>query len=365
MPKKRKNILLVSGHPAQVHNFKNVKIVLEKNGYKVFWLATEKDISKYLLNHYEIKYKLLNRPGKSILSKAWTLIKNNWLSWRYIRKKKIDLVVSRVSPYVSLAALLAGKPHIGMSDTETSGMYDTIFGLTLSALLTSTSFKRILKNDQIRFKGNIELFYLHPNRFQAKDDVHDLLKISESEPYIILRFVSWDAYHDKGLSGFTDENKRKAVEEFSKYGRVFITSEIELPEGLEPYRINIPPERMHDVLAHTKLFFGESATMASESAVLGRPAIFLDKHGRGYTDEEVEYGLVYNFKNSEEDQLAAIQKGVELLQNENLEENLHQNHNRFISEKIDPTAFLVWFIENWPESKQIMIENPDYQDRFK
>ena len=30
----------------------------------------------------------------------------------------------------------------------------------------------------------------------------------------------------------------------------------------------IPPEKMHDALANASLFFGESATMASESAVL-------------------------------------------------------------------------------------------------
>lgn len=32
-----------------------------------------------------------------------------------------------------------------------------------------------------------------------------------------------------------------------------------------------------------------------------------------------------------------------------------------LADKIDVTAFLVWFIENWPESFKIMKENPDYQ----
>jgi len=36
-----------------------------------------------------------------------------------------------------------------------------------------------------------------------------------------------------------------------------------------------------------------------------------------------------------------------------------------LKDKIDVTAFLVWFIENWPESFNIMKENPDYQYRFK
>ena len=36
-----------------------------------------------------------------------------------------------------------------------------------------------------------------------------------------------------------------------------------------------------------------------------------------------------------------------------------------LSEKIDVTAFMVWFVENYPESVEIMKKNPDYQLRFQ
>ena len=32
---------------------------------------------------------------------------------------------------------------------------------------------------------------------------------------------------------------------------------------------------------------------------------------------------------------------------------------------INFTLFLVWFVENYPNSKDIIIANPDYQLRFK
>ena len=38
---------------------------------------------------------------------------------------------------------------------------------------------------------------------------------------------------------------------------------------------------------------------------------------------------------------------------------------KMLSEKIDYAQFLTWFIENYPESRKIMKENPDYQWRFK
>lgn len=36
-----------------------------------------------------------------------------------------------------------------------------------------------------------------------------------------------------------------------------------------------------------------------------------------------------------------------------------------LSDKIDVTSFMVWFVENYPESAKIMKENPEYQKRFK
>ena len=361
------NILIITGHPAQVHNFKHVKWELEKNGHNVFWLATHKEVSEYLLDKYEISYFTLNKPGKSLISKIVSLLRNTLITLSFIKKHKIDFIISRVSPYGSLAAKISRVSHVALADTESSGIYDTIFTKLVSSFITTKSFNRQLRKDQIRFDGNIELFYLHPKRFKplSKKDVAGLLGIEESQPYIIMRFVSWDAYHDKGLSGFTDKNKLKAVNEFSKYAQVFITSEKELPAELEPYKISIPPERMHDVLSHAKLFFGESATMASESAVLGRLAIFLDKNGRGYTDEEGEYGLVNNFYNSLSDQDKAIQKGLELLQSSKFETEAKENHQNFMQNKIDVTGFMVWFVENYPESKKLMRENPDYQYNFR
>ncbi len=36
-----------------------------------------------------------------------------------------------------------------------------------------------------------------------------------------------------------------------------------------------------------------------------------------------------------------------------------------LEDKIDVSAFMTWFIENHPESADIMKNNPDYQFRFR
>ena len=359
------NILFISGHPAQVHNFRNLKNELEIRGHSVFWLATDKDISRYLLDYYKIKYSLHLRPGKSIISKLRTLYRNTLFTIKFIKNNNIDCTFSRVSPYATVACFLLRITHFALTDTETAGFYDKFFGRFVSVLFTGKSFKRTLRKDQIRFDGNIELFYLHPNQFKPEKDVSKLLNIRRGEPYIIMRFVSWNAYHDKGLNGFTNENKIKAVNSFSKHARVFITSENDLIDLLEPNRIEIPPEKMHDVLGNAVLFFGESATMASESAVLGTPAIFLNENWFGSTDEEYSFGLLFRFKGGIKDQSNAIDKGLELLEDSNLSQIMKINREKFLESKIDVTAFMLWFLENYPESFSIIKKNPDYQYRFK
>ena len=38
---------------------------------------------------------------------------------------------------------------------------------------------------------------------------------------------------------------------------------------------------------------------------------------------------------------------------------------KMLSEKIDVTAFWAWFMENYPESADVMKKDPDFQHRFK
>jgi uncharacterized protein len=106
------------------------------------------------------------------------------------------------------------------------------------------------------------------------------LGIEEDEKFVIVRFVSRSAVHDIGSKGLALAMKRQVVEAFSKYARVFISSEQALPEDLRGYQLPCSPEKIHDALYYADLLYGESATMASEAACVGTPAIFVDDKGR-------------------------------------------------------------------------------------
>ncbi len=173
-------------------------------------------------------------------------------------KFKPDVFLSHGSMYAAHAAFLLGKPHISLEDTfnfEQIRLYKPF-----SRTILTSDYEHLLNSSKaIRYAGYHELAYLHPKRFVPDIRVLDELGVKENERYIILRFVSWNASHDHGHKGISYGNKIKAVKEFSKFARVFISSESELPVDLKRYKINIEPHRMHDAMAYASLIFGESA----------------------------------------------------------------------------------------------------------
>ena len=358
------NILIVSAHPAQVHGFRLVREELMKAGYQVFWATTDKDIAINLLQQFGIEYFLILKAPKNFVSRVWYMLRNLCRLIPYLRRNKIDLVVDRYEPFISVAAWLNRTPHICLADTEHAAIKCKPFIRMCQAALYPTCFYEHVTDDMLYFPGNIELFYLHPKRFTPKP-VWDLLGIEPPTPFAIVRFVKWDAWHDTQLiGGFTLEQKRTLIARLQRHMRVFISSESELPADLEPYRIQIPIERMHDVQAAAALFVGESATMASESVCLGTPAIYIDEVGRGYTDEEAREGLLWMFRPVsnraalKENEPIWISGGVEECIDKAEEiasaafdrEAYAQRHKAWLQTKIDCTAFLTWFIENYPKS---------------
>ena len=284
------------GHPAHVHYFKNFIKQMKTEGHSFLITARDKEITHDLLDSYNIKYINRGKGGHGLMEKFFYMFKANLLIYKLAKKNKPNFFISFASPYAAQISSILRVPHLAFTDTEHAVLGNLAFVPFSRKIITPKCFKKDYGKKHIRFNSYMELCYLHPKYFTPNENIFEILNLSKGEKYIIMRFVSWGATHDIGHSGITLENKIKAVEEFSKYAKVFITSESELPEELKDYKINIPKDRMHDALAYASLLYGESATMASESAVLGTPAIFIDNSGRGYTDEQEEqYEIVFNF----------------------------------------------------------------------
>jgi Uncharacterized protein conserved in archaea len=355
-------VLIDIGHPAHVHYFKNLAVCLLNDGSDVLFTAREKEVAIQLLDYYGFKYANFGKPFKSRLGKLWGLIWFTWKTYLISLRFKPDIYLN-ATMYSAIIAWLMRKPHIALEDTFNMEQVRLYLPFT-SAVITGNYDHPDLGSKQIRISGYQELLYLHPFCFRPDPKIKSFLGINDDDKYVVFRFVAWGASHDYGHTGISNKNKLQAVEVFSKYAKIFISSEGELPGELEKFRLKIPPYRMHDVLASATFIFSESATMVSEAAVLGVPGIYVDSTGRFYTKDQEKYGMVFNFAETEDEQEKAIQKGKMLLKIEDTKKVFAESYRLMMAAKIDMTAFLFWFIKEYPHSKNVIKENPDYQFNF-
>jgi len=335
---------------------------MKLKGHSIIVSSREKECTFDLLNYNKIPYTTRGKGGKGLLGKMLYIPKANLKLFKLAQKFKPDLFLSFASPYAAQVAKLLGKPHITFDDTEHAKFGHIMYIPFTDAILTPECFTKNMGKNQIKFNGFIELCALHPNYFTPNPNILKTLKLKQNEKFVILRFVSWQASHDVGHSGISIEVKRKLIKKLQEQYKVFISSENNLPEEFEKYRIAINPEDMHNVLAFAEMFIGEGATMAAESAMLGTPAIYVNTLNMGYITELADtYSLIIRLNTDDK----ILERLEQLIATSNLKQEFQTRRQKMLSEKIDVTAFMVWFVENYPESKKVMQSNPDYQYNFQ
>lgn len=334
-------------HPANVHYFKNFIFEMKKRGHKVYITSRNKDVSFKLLDAYKLKYYSTGSGsfGEGAIGKFIYIIYAEFLMLYYFIRIRPQLAISFSSTPVSHISFIFRVPHITFDDTEHAKLNRSLYLPFATKVMTPSCFTLDLGKKHIRINTYMELFYLHPNYFKPNPDIFDYLGIDQNKPFIIMRFISWKAFHDIGESGISEDQKLRLVEEFSKYAKVFITSEGDLSKKLKPYEIRLPVEKIHDALYYSSLYFGDGGTTASESAVLGVPSILISSSTTGYlTEEEERYDLLYRYTGFGNTFNEALEKGIKLLQNSKLKEEWKEKRKKLLDEKVDGTQYLINYV---------------------
>jgi predicted glycosyltransferase len=351
-------IVVDVNHPGHVHFFKNFIWEMEKKGHDVLITATEKDVAFKLLDNYYLDYINLGSYGNSLIQKLINIPIIDLKMYMAVKSFKPDVFLGLGSVRAAHVSFLIRKKCILFEDTEHSTEQISLYLPFIDHVYTPSCFTGSLGKKQIRYNGYHELAYLHPNYFTPNPEVLSELELAEGDQFVVLRFVSWDASHDIGHHGI--QNKIKFVKELEKYGRVLITSEGDMDTELEKYKITVSPEKLHNLLYYASLYIGEGATTASECAVLGTHAIYVNTLRLGYTDEEENrYGLVYNFSDPVNMEKLAFDKALVLLKNPSLKEEGKKKREKLLKNKIDVTKFLVKLIENVSTSSLLAIPQSD------
>jgi len=335
-------VLFDIGHPAHVHLFKHVIAALRRKGHSVLVTASEKEVATLLLRRLAIPYVSLGTPGRGMVSKGARFAGATLRLLALAQQFSPDVLVA-VSPVrAAPVAWLLRRPCIGLDDTEHATLAHRLYLPFVTTLLTPECYGLDVGSKQVRYRGYHELAYLGHGHFCPDPSVVLSAGIEASEPFSLVRFVAWHAAHDVGQGGFSQEAKIRLVQSLSQHGRVLVSSEAALPVQLRGFALRASPDLIHHFLYSAAVCVTEGATMASEAAALGTPAVYVNSLKAGtLTEQQTRYGLVFNF-NNRQDEGAAIDLATELARRSPLQrDEWRAKAARMVRDHIDVTEFLL------------------------
>ncbi len=336
-------IMLSIDHPAWAHQFRHIVKTAQARDDEVLTLAVEKDGDTELLRRFGIPYVLSARStGKGVVQKGLLFlglcVEHSVRALRF----RPDVVIGRASPMLAVAAWVCQKPHIIYEDTEVSKFSLRICKRLCTKILTPRTFLTDLGPRQERLDTYKELFYLHPSVFTPDKQVLRDAGFDPDEPYILVRFVAWNASHDVGKRGLDDAGKVALVRALEKYGRVYVSAESDVPEAIRENLLKTPYELIHHVLAFAKLVYSEGATMASEAAVLGTHALYVNTIVSGSTMEQHErFDLLYPFNEGDDRYDRATKQAIALLETPDLVAEGRRKQQKLLQEKVDINQYFL------------------------
>ncbi len=362
-------VLFHLGHPAHYHLFKNIIATLKQQGHHPTVLIKKKDVLEELLISESIPYKSLLPKGRndSRMGIAIGLLKADLRMFIYCIRNRPDLMVG-TSIVNSHVGKILNIPVINVNEDDANvvPLYAKLSYPWANVILSPDScINGKWKNKTIKYHSYHELAYLHPDNFVPDKNIEKKYT-DPSKPFFVLRFAKLTAHHDKGISGFETDTIEKLIEVLRPHGKIIITSEKKINPKFDEFCLAVNAIDMHHLLAFANLFIGDSQTMAAEAGVMGTPFIrfndFVEKISY-LNDLENIYELGYGFKTTDMDKM--LNKVKDLVHNPEIKKVFQERRTKMLSEKINLSKFLSWFIQDYPQSKNIMRENPDYQYKFK
>jgi predicted glycosyltransferase len=355
LEKTRKKIAFLPNHPSQIWVLRPVAEALEKD-YEIIWFLRDKDVSIALAKLLGIEYRLLSQASKGYLGNGFELFFNIFKCIYYTWTLGIDVWVTKYG-CGSIAAYICGKSAIGFNDDDTDIVpliAATCYPFSEVVLVPNVIRMGRYQRRSLTYRSGHELFYLHPNRFQADQSVYKSLGIDQTTKFALVRLSALQAHHDAGIRGVSSEILRRILSIAAEHHiRIFITSEKPLDPEFEAYRLPIPAHLIHHALHYAEFLVGDSQTMTTEAAAVGTVAFRLsDFVGRiSYIDHLEKCGVCFGYKPEHADQL--LQHLERYLNDPKLKEALRSAHEKFLKNHIDPVPWFSTVIADITQGKRL------------
>ena len=328
-------------HPAHVHFFRNAINIWRQNGHEVAVTARQKDVTIALLENYKLEHMTLSKVGSGLSGLLCELIYRDIKLWKFCRKFKPDVLTGISGVFISHVGKLIGKPSVVWDDTEHQSKAHRITWPVATQIQSPDCYLKEPIAKQHLYKGFHELAYLRPEYFTPDKEIVSAVGINVDRPYCLVRLVSWGAHHDVGQSGFDAAKMIDFLEQLAKYAKPYLSVEGQCPPELEKYQLSVPVHQIHHVMAFARLVVGEGATMISEAAVLGTPAVYINTLGLGYINMLEEYGILKQTIKTDE----ALEYCLDFLRDENTQAKCERIRQKILNDKIDVTKYIVEIVE--------------------
>ncbi len=338
-------VLIDIAHPAHVHFYKYILRELIAKKHEVLVVARNKDVTLSLLENLGIDYMTIGGPFTDTRwGQLGELVQRVFHLYKIGRQFRPDLILTR-NPSGVIASTFLGVTGIFDTDDGRAAGIHFMLAAPFSSYITSPDcMQEYYGRKHVKYPGYKQSAYLHPDVFRPDSSVRERLELTENESFYLVRFVAMSASHDRGEQGIDWKLKEEVIEELMKHGKVFISSEIQIPKKWQHLEFPLSPHEMHDALAFADMLVGDSQSMAAEAAVLGIPNVRMSSFvGRiSYLNElEHRYQLTYGFLPSQKKEF--LQKIRDILARKNSLNLAHEAQQRMLKDKIN---IVDWYV-NW------------------
>ena len=363
------NILAYFGHPAQYLFLREtIKRLTVSGEHQVTILIKSKDVLEQLIAHDGFTYLniLPQQRGHSKLAILWSLFVRILRIIPTTRSIDAQLLIGSDAS-LAYVGLLFRIPCITITEDDyriIRHLADLTYPVTQTILCPEICDVGSWGKKKTGYDGYMKLAYLHPNVFTYNPEI--VRAYGFTIPYVIIRLVELTAHHDNGIGGINVGLLQQIISYVEQKGyRPCLTSEKKMEDSYTPYLLTINPTDMHHILAGATLLISDSQSMSVEAAVLGVASVrYSDFAGKISVLEELEnqYQLTFGIPTTEPNRL--LEKVNALLAMDNLSVVMKERQQRMLKDKIDVTAFLVWFLGNYPASRRILKSDPSITRNF-
>lgn len=342
-------VLFYFVHPAKYHLFRVTINELMKDS-SVDIVINSKDVLEELVKNEGWKYTNIFPKGRNVSSKPSVVKSGFKFILTVLRLEKYLFFHQRYDVFVTDDALVVNGWWRKMpsyifndNDIETIRINKILFYFAYRIISPRVTNLGSFETKKISFNGNKALAHLHPKYFKPNSEILDKYNL-KVDSFCIIRVSKINATHDIGNQGISDEDLENLISLCSRFFKIIISSERKIDQKYKDYVFKGNPNDLSHLMNYATIVITDSATMASEAALMGTPNVLINSVGKkcSVNQDLVNNELQYCFENYKES-INVIQR---LLENSELRNKLKEKAKLYLDKCDDLNKFMLGIILN-------------------